>query len=66
MVSILLHLYSNIVMKCKECDSKLEYDNKYDAYYCPKCNKWTESKCNDEDCWFCSSRPETPMKMKKV
>ena len=50
------------MMKCKKCDSKLEYDNKYDSYYCPVCNEWTESKCNSEGCWYCSARPGTPLR----
>lgn len=33
---------------------------KYDAYVCVECNIWLEDKCDDEDCLFCSNRPDEP------
>lgn len=53
-------------MKCEKCDTELELSDKYDAYYCPECNEWTESKCDDKECQFCLNRPETPKEVKKV
>lgn len=43
------------------CNSKKEYSEQYDCYYCQPCNKWTEDKCDDVECEFCSIRPNTPL-----
>ena len=29
----------------------------YDCVYCVDCHQWLESKCDDEDCNYCSLRP---------
>jgi len=47
--------------KC-DCGTILVYYDKYDTYFCPKCNKWTESKCNDPSCDYCKNRPKMPLK----
>lgn len=46
-------------MLCK-CGEHKCYSDKYDAYYCKTCDEWLEQKCNDEDCEFCSIRPDKP------
>lgn len=46
--------------KCK-CGTTEVYYEKYDAYFCPKCNKWLESGCNDPNCEFCKDRPKKPL-----
>lgn len=33
-------------------------DRKYDAYYVVATNEWTEPKCYDPTCEFCSKRPD--------
>ena len=48
--------------KCKNCERKIFYNNKYDAYYCKSCNIWLEPKCGDKRCEFCSIRPVSPIK----
>jgi len=48
---------------CNKCCNERHYSNKYDAYYCELCNKWMEEKCDDENCEFCSSRPNKPSQM---
>lgn len=45
---------------CKHCGTKKSYNPVYDAMFCKKCDAWCESKCNDPNCEFCSSRPEKP------
>jgi len=47
-------------VKCKYCHINLFYFYKYDAVCCPRCNIWTETKCNDPNCEFCKNRPESP------
>lgn len=47
--------------KC-ECGTIQVYYERYDAYFCPKCNKWIESKCHDASCAYCKNRPEKPLK----
>jgi len=50
--------------KCKKCSIKIYYkdgyNEKYDAYFCNKCDSWNEDKCRDKGCMFCSGRPEKP------
>lgn len=43
------------------CNKTQQYSKKYDAYYCEQCNIWLEDKCNDPECEYCPSRPETPI-----
>lgn len=38
---------------CSQCNSHLVYYDKFDTYFCPKCNTWTESKCSDPYCNYC-------------
>lgn len=46
---------------CPKCNSDdWEYNEIYDAKYCFPCNIWLEKKCCDEQCEYCSHRPETP------
>jgi len=35
-----------------------QYIKKYDAYYCFLCEEWAEDVCSDEECEFCSDRPD--------
>lgn len=46
---------------CNMCKSHLVFYDDFDAYFCPKCNNWMESKCTDSECEFCSSRPDRPL-----
>ncbi|KAA0542164.1 hypothetical protein FZW96_21420 [Bacillus sp. BGMRC 2118] len=46
---------------CNICNTYLVYYEDYDAYFCPKCNFWTEKKCGDTKCDFCAKRPDTPL-----
>ena len=47
-----------------QCKSNSVYYDKFDTYFCPKCNSWTESKCSDPHCTYCPSRPEYPLPSK--
>lgn len=49
---------------CSQCKSNLVYYDKFDTYFCPNCNSWTESKCSDPQCKYCPSRPEYPLPSK--
>ena len=39
----------------------IKYSAKYDAYYDEELNEWTEPKCSDPECEFCTNRPLTPL-----
>ncbi len=45
---------------CPECGKPLLYFYTYDAECCISCDIWTENKCGDPECEFCSKRPDTP------
>jgi hypothetical protein len=47
-------------IKCDDCSGKILYFCKYDAEFCPQCNKWIALNCCDSTCSFCVDRPETP------
>jgi hypothetical protein len=46
---------------CNVCGINQIYFDKYDAYFCPKCNHWLENKCGDQDCNYCPNRPDLPL-----
>ncbi|XRG80755.1 hypothetical protein V5E38_10825 [Rossellomorea sp. GAMAL-10_SWC] len=46
---------------CSICKHNLAYYEDFDAYFCPKCNNWTESKCNDPECDYCPNGPDKPL-----
>ncbi|WML48750.1 hypothetical protein RCG23_00990 [Neobacillus sp. PS3-34] len=46
---------------CNKCSTSLVYYEDFDAYFCPKCNLWTEAACDDPDCIYCPNRPEKPL-----
>ncbi|MGF6949849.1 putative RNA-binding Zn-ribbon protein involved in translation (DUF1610 family) [Neobacillus sp. B4I6] len=50
--------------RCSNCKFNLVYYEDFDAYFCPKCNYWTESKCSDLVCEYCPNRPEKPLPLK--
>lgn len=45
---------------CITCNSYYHYNERFDSYYCPRCNEWKEKKCSDKDCFYCNERPEMP------
>jgi hypothetical protein len=47
--------------QCNRCGQRLEYHPDYDAHFCRRCNRWTESRCRGPQCEFCSCRPERPL-----
>ena len=47
---------------CEKCNSRLSYNEKHDAEYCDKCNKWSENTCEDKKCTYCINRPKRPIK----
>lgn len=45
-----------------EVDEKdFAYSAEYDAYYNHKTNEWTEPKCSDPGCEYCTKRPAHPL-----
>ncbi len=46
--------------RCIHCNNKRNYSDKYDAYYCKKCDYWLEKICCDKNCDFCENRPKYP------
>lgn len=52
-------------MSCS-CGQDLDHNELHDAYFCAKCNKWTEDKCNDSNCFPCRNRPEFPLVSEKM
>lgn len=46
---------------CSTCKFNLVYYDDFDTYFCPRCNRWIESKCSDPTCNYCSTRPEKPL-----
>lgn len=43
---------------CPACKGKIRYAEVFDSFYCEECKEWLDSKCGDEYCHFCNSRPE--------
>lgn len=44
---------------CKDSCEK-SYNETYDSYYCEEHDLWIEDTCKDDNCEFCSDRPERP------
>lgn len=55
-----IHKRSRPPELCPLCGSARAYHEKYDAYYCPKCNYWLEPICPDRKCRYCKDRPRYP------
>ena len=49
--------------KCRFCNHQRCYSERFDAYFCPYCNRWLESRCGDPNCGFCKNRPHFPNKL---
>lgn len=50
---------------CAVCGQPQVFYEEYDAFFCPRCNKWIDSKCGDSTYSYCSKRPDTPLPLKK-
>ncbi len=50
---------------CNSCKTNEVFYEEYDAYFCPKCNLWTEDTCSDHKCEYCFSRPAKPLPTKE-
>jgi hypothetical protein len=48
---------------CEFCKCQRCYSERYDVYFCPYCNCWLESRCDDPECHFCKDRPRFPSKL---
>ena len=47
--------------RCHRCGSRAAYDHRYDANYCPTCNRWLEYGCRNDECAYCGQRPRKPL-----
>jgi hypothetical protein len=56
-----MKIHSFYMRKRHECGEQVEYDEDNDAYFCRACNAWTEAKCSDTNCSYCSKRPVRPL-----
>lgn len=50
---------------CNHCKNDTKYSERWDAYYCYACNLWLEQPCGEENCFYCTVRPENPIKKSK-
>jgi len=50
---------------CKRCSIEVSYSERFDSYYCARCNIWLEEKCVDPLCDCCKVRPLRPIKKTK-
>lgn len=50
-------------MKC-QCGQPLKYNERYDSYFCQKCNEWATFTCEEEECFYCKDRPNRPNESK--
>ena len=48
------------VRACERCVGDLLYCDKYDADFCPSCDRWTGDPCGDPTCGYCRARPDAP------
>ena len=49
---------------CDRCGEHHVYADDFDSFFCPGCNRWTESHpvCTDPTCPYCTKkRPERPL-----
>ncbi len=51
--------------KCPHGVEDLKFSEIHDCNFCPLCDVWTETACNDEECFFCRERPEKPSNISK-
>jgi hypothetical protein len=42
------------------CGVRGKRSDRFDAYVCTDCDEWLERDCGDDECAFCSARPERP------
>lgn len=45
---------------CPECGGKTKRNEKYDVYFCAACDVYSEERCGDTKCFYCSRRPDRP------
>lgn len=46
---------------CLDCNGPTIYSYDFDSIFCPECNEWKESSCEDPECEYCSNRPANPI-----
>ncbi len=58
-----LHLGTHMIrtpIVCPHCTGPRVRNDRWDAYYCPRCLVWLEKQCGDPGCHMCVGRPEKP------
>lgn len=53
------------MIPCTKCFEYPVYNERYDAYYCPACDKWQDNACDDSTCFYCVGRPDKPSQLTK-
>lgn len=51
---------NNHTFDCPVCNKTRLYFEKYDSYYCESCKEWSEERCDDDTCNYCTNRPANP------
>ena len=57
------YAYDDVKKKylCKKCLEEISYNEELDAEFCRNCNEWLIPTCSDNECEFCTRRPNKPM-----
>ena len=42
------------------CGELADFLYTYDAEFCPRCDRWLDTRCGDAGCEFCGNRPKHP------
>ena len=42
------------------CGELADFLYTYDAEFCPRCDRWLDTRCGDAGCEFCGNRPKRP------
>lgn len=51
---------------CVSCGKELFYYDKYDATFCVYCDEWVTPNCGKSECFYCNTRPSTPLELKTL
>ncbi|MCK5021020.1 MAG: hypothetical protein KAS32_28675 [Candidatus Peribacteraceae bacterium] len=61
---VVIREHDPIKCNCDEHKYPTHYNEDHDTYYCPECDVWLETTCDDPDCEYCATRPSKPSEAK--